>query len=247
MRPYKRILLKASGEMLAGEIGYGIDGKVLAQFVEEIASLKKMSPMIEIVIVVGGGNWFRGKQHSKDIGVKPMTGDFIGMKMTEVNALALEDVLCEADLASEGRLNLEPRVMTALSGTDVAEKFIVKRAKRHLEKGRIVICAGGTGKPFFTTDTAAALYASQLGAEAIFKMTNVDGVYNADPKKYEDATRFDQLTFDKAIELKLGVLDPTAFTLCQEQNIPIVVFEAEFPGCLTEIIQGKRNHTLVSA
>jgi uridylate kinase len=231
---YHRILLKLSGESLMGNQKFGITAEMLQHYAHQIKQLHDMG--VEVAVVIGGGNIFRGIQ-SDGTGIESVTGDYMGMLATVINGLALQSAL--------ESIGVQTRMMTALKMESVAEPYIRRRAIRHLEKGRVVICAAGTGNPFFTTDSAAALRANEIGAHAILKGTRVDGIYTADPEKDPLAVKFDHLTFAKVISLGLEVMDMTAFTLCQENNMPIIVFDINAPGNLPDIVLGKAVGTLV--
>lgn len=231
---YHRILLKLSGESLMGNQKFGITAEMLQHYAKEIKRLRDMG--VEVAVVIGGGNIFRGIQ-SDGTGIEGVTGDYMGMLATVINGLALQSAL--------ESIGVQTRMMTALKMESVAEPYIRRRAIRHLEKGRVVICAAGTGNPFFTTDSAAALRANEIGAHAILKGTRVDGIYTADPEKDPMAVKFDTLTFAKVISLGLEVMDMTAFTLCRENNMPIIVFDINEPGNLPDIVLGKAVGTLV--
>jgi uridylate kinase len=209
---YKRIVLKMSGEVMGGEKGSGIDPAAAAEIATRVKAVHDLG--IEITLVIGGGNLWRGKQGASQ-GMDQSTADQIGMIATVMNGLALQDAL--------RHLKVETRVQTAIAMNAVAEPYIRGRAIRHMEKGRVVIIAGGTGNPYFTTDTAAALRAMEVGAEIVIKATKVDGVYDKDPKKFSDAVRHTHLTYDEVIAANLGVMDMTAFTMCRENNMPILV------------------------
>lgn len=232
---YKRILLKLSGEVLAGERGFGIDPETLKRIASEIMEIHEMG--VEMGIVVGGGNIFRGLRDAALYAIKRVTGDYIGMLATVINALALQDAI--------ENLGAETRVMTAIEMRDVAEPYIQRRALRHLEQGRIIIFAAGTGNPFFTTDTAASLRALQIGAEVVLKGTDVDGVFDKDPHEDPTAVKFETITHIDALKLGLKVLDATAISLCHESNIPIVVFNICIPGNLKRVVLGEPIGTLV--
>ncbi|MFA0782660.1 UMP kinase [Fervidibacter sacchari] len=234
---WKRVLLKMSGEVLGGESGVGLDDEVVNRIASEIKQVHDLG--VDIGIVVGGGNFFRGAEVAKERGMDRVTADYMGMLATIMNALALQQAI--------ERLGAETRVMSAFEVRAVCEPFIHRRALRHLEKGRILIFAAGTGHPFFSTDTAAVLRAAQIGAEVILKGTDVDGVYDSDPHINVNAHRFDHITFAKAIELGLRVMDTTAFSLSWERNIPIVVFNITVPGNLLKVVLGEPIGTLVSA
>jgi uridylate kinase len=231
---YHRILLKLSGESLMGNQKFGITAEMLQHYAHQIKQLHDMG--VEVAVVIGGGNIFRGIQ-SDGTGIESVTGDYMGMLATVINGLALQSAL--------ESIGVQTRMMTALKMESVAEPYIRRRAIRHLEKGRVVICAAGTGNPFFTTDSAAALRANEIGAHAILKGTRVDGIYTADPEKDPLAVKFDHLTFAKVISLGLEVMDMTAFTLRQENNMPIIVFDINAPGNLPDIVLGKAVGTLV--
>jgi len=232
---YHRILLKLSGEALLGEEDYGIDPKIIHRIAVEIGDIARSN--IQIAVVIGGGNIFRGAGLAES-GIDRVTGDHMGMLATVMNSLALQDAL-------EG-INVDARVMSAVSVHDVCEDYIRRRAVRHLEKGRVVICAGGTGNPFFTTDTAAALRAIEIGADIVLKATKVDGVYSADPVKDPQAELFDNLSYDRVIESKLGVMDANAIVLCRDQGMPIRIFNVFGEGNLGRLIKGEAIGTLVS-
>ena len=234
-KAFKRILLKLSGEALLGKEDYGIDPDMIHRIAVEISDVSKLG--IQVAVVIGGGNIFRGAGLAES-GIDRVTGDHMGMLATVVNSLALQDAL--------ESINADARVMSAVSVHDVCEDYIRRRAIRHLEKGRVVICAGGTGNPFFTTDTAAALRAIEIGADIVLKATKVDGVYSADPVKDPSAVRFDQLGYDQVIESKLGVMDANAIVLCRGQDMPIRVFNMFDEGNLVRIMQGEPIGTLVS-
>jgi uridylate kinase len=232
---YRRILLKLSGEALMGEKGYGIDTVVLNRFAQEIAEVNRVG--VEVAIVIGGGNIFRGVQGVVS-GMHRTQSDQMGMLATVINALALQDAL--------ERCNLPSRVLSAIKMEQICEPFIRRRAIRHLEKGRIVIFAGGTGNPFFTTDTAASLRALEIEAEVLLKATRVDGIYTADPEKDTSAVKFDAITFNQALANRLSVMDMTAFTLSQENALNIIVFNINIAGSLLKIVEGESVGTIVS-
>lgn len=232
---YKRILLKLSGEALLGGEDYGIDPVIIHRIANEINDVSKLG--IQITIVIGAGNIFRGAGLARS-GIDRVTGDHMGMLATILNCLALQDAL--------EHTGCDARVMSAISVHDVCEDYIRRRAVRHLEKGRVVICAGGTGNPFFTTDTAAALRAIEVGADIVLKATKVDGVYSADPVKDPNATMFTELNYDHVIERKLGVMDANAIVLCRDQHMPIRVFNVFGEGNLVRIVKGEAIGTLVS-
>jgi uridylate kinase len=232
---FQRILLKLSGEALLGEEDYGIDPKIIDRIAVEIKEVTQLG--IQVAVVIGGGNIFRGAGLAES-GIDRITGDHMGMLATVMNSLALQDAL--------ESVGADARGMSAISVHDVCEDYIRRRAVRHLEKGRVVICAGGTGNPFFTTDTAAALRAIEIGADIVLKATKVDGVYSADPVKDESAVRYDQLGYDQVIESKLGVMDANAIVLCRGQGMPIRVFNVFEEGNLVRIMKGESIGTLVS-
>ena len=232
---YRRVLLKLSGEILAGENGFGIDPGKANFLAQEVKSIHKLG--VGIGLIIGAGNIFRGLQAS-DRGMDRVTGDYLGMLATIMNAISVQDAL-----EQEG---CETRTLSAINITQIAEPYIRRRALRHLEKGRIVIVSGGTGNPFFTTDSAAALRAKELNAEVVIKGTKVDGIYNDDPFKNSSAVKYDNLTYDKVLEDNLRVMDLTAITLCKENKIPIQVFNIKEPGTLKELILGSKIGTLVS-
>jgi uridylate kinase len=228
MAAYKRVLLKLSGEALMGEQKFGIDTKIVMQYASEIKSI--IDQGIEVAIVIGGGNIYRGIEAS-ETGIDRVQGDYMGMLATVINSMALQSGL--------EKLDVNTRLLTALEIRQVAEPFIKRRAVRHLEKGRVVIFGAGTGNPYFTTDTAAALRATEVSADLILKGTRVDGIYDADPEKNPHAVKFAKLSYQDAISKKLNVMDMTAFTLCQENNIPIIVFNMNEKGNLKRILDGK--------
>jgi len=232
---YKRVLLKISGEALLGDGGHGIDPGTTAGIAAQIKEVTEMG--VEIAVVVGGGNFWRGTSASAN-GMDRNTADHIGMLATIMNALGLQNAL--------DKIGVFTRVQTAISMQEVAEPFIRRRAVRHLEKKRVVIFAGGTGNPYFTTDTAAALRALEIDAEIIFKATKVDGVYDKDPLKYEDAKKFDRLSYIEVLNKNLRVMDSTAISLCRENSLPIIVFDLTMPGNIKGVIMGKKIGTLVS-
>ena len=231
---YRRILLKLSGESLMGRQKFSIEAVMLQHYARQIKELHEMG--VQIAVVIGGGNIFRGIQ-SEDAGIESVTGDYMGMLATVINGLALQSAL--------ESIGVYTRLMTALKMENVAEPYIRRRAIRHLEKGRVVIAAAGTGNPYFTTDSAAALRANEISADVILKGTRVDGIYTADPEKDPQAVKFDKLTFAKVISLGLEVMDMTAFTLCQENNMPIIVFDINSPDNLKRIVAGEAVGTLV--
>jgi len=231
---YHRVLLKISGEALAGAGGYGIDQQVLVGFAAQLRDVHAAG--CELALVIGGGNIFRGTAGGA-LGIDRATGDYMGMLATVINALALQDAL--------EKLSVPTRVLSAIEMQEVAEPYIRRRATRHLEKGRVVIFAAGTGNPFFTTDTAASLRAMEIGAEVIFKGTRVDGVYDADPEKHPEATRFDELTYIDVLNRNLQVMDSTAISLCMDNGLPILVFNMLEQGNIMRAVSGVRIGTLV--
>jgi len=231
---YQRILLKLSGEALMGDGDYGIDPVVISRVSGEIKALIDIG--IEVGVVIGGGNIFRGAGLAEN-GIDRVTGDHMGMLATLMNSLAMQDAL-EQD-------GMKARVMSALSINEVCEDYIRRRAVRHLEKGRVVIFAAGTGNPFFTTDSAASLRAIEIGADIMLKATKVDGVYSADPVKDASATLYESLTYDDVLSKKLAVMDATAIVMCRDQNMPLRVFNMNKPGALMRVINGESEGTLV--
>ena len=233
---YKRVLLKISGEALMGDEDYGIDPKVLNRLAREVTEVRAAGA--EIALVIGGGNIFRGAGLAAG-GMDRVTGDQMGMLATVINALAMQDAL--------EKLGGKARVMSALKINDVCEDYIRRRAIRHLEKGRLVIFAAGTGNPFFTTDSGAALRAIEIGADLLLKATKVDGVYDKDPKKNADAVKLDTLTYDEVIARDLQVMDTAAFALCRDASLPLRIFDMAQPGVLLRILRGEEIGTLVHA
>lgn len=231
---YRRILLKLSGEALMGEHDYGIDPQFIARLAEEVKAVSEMG--VEVAMVIGGGNIFRGAGLAGG-GMDRVTGDHMGMLATVMNSLAFQDSL--------QRLGVQCRVMSALKINEVCEDYIRRRAVRHLEKGRVVIFAAGTGNPFFTTDSAASLRAVEVGADVVFKATKVDGVYDKDPNKFDDAVRYDRLSYDQVIEEKLGVMDTTAIVMCRDNKIPLQVFNLFNEGDLLRVVCGENVGTIV--
>jgi uridylate kinase len=231
---YKRILLKLSGEALMGEYDYGIDPQIIARLAEEISDLSDSG--IEIALVIGGGNIFRGAGLAQG-GMDRVTGDHMGMLATVMNSLAMQDAL--------ERKGAYCRVMSALKINQVCEDYIRRRAVRHLEKGRVVIFAAGTGNPFFTTDSAASLRGIEINADLLLKATKVDGVYDSDPVTNPDAKRYENLSYDMVLNQKLGVMDATAIVLCRDNNLPLRVFNVFNKGDLARIVQGEHVGTLV--
>ncbi|MED5554049.1 MAG: UMP kinase [Candidatus Neomarinimicrobiota bacterium] len=231
---FNRVLLKLSGEVLANKYGFGIDPEKVAYLAEQIKPIYKSN--INIGLIIGAGNIFRGMEAAAG-GMDRVTGDYLGMLATIMNAIALQDSL--------EKIGCQTRTLSAINITQIAEPYIRRRAIRHMEKGRIVIIAGGTGNPFFTTDSAAALRATELGSDILLKGTKVDGVYNKDPEKYTDAKKYKKLTFNKVIQDNLRVMDMTAITLCKENNIPIKVFNIKNSGDLLDIIMGSKIGTTI--
>ena len=231
---YKRILLKLSGEALLGDRSYGIDPKRIAQYAKDIKSILDLG--VEVAIVIGGGNIFRGVSAASN-GIDRVQGDYMGMLATVINGMALQSSLEEE--------KIQTRLQTAIKIEAVAEPYIKRKAVRHLEKKRVVIFGGGTGNPFFTTDSAAVLRAIEVSADVILKGTRVNGVYNSDPEKNEKAVKFDFISFSDVIGKNLKVMDSTAFTLSQENNLPIVVFNMNKPGNLLKVIKGDKIGTLI--
>lgn len=230
---YKRILLKLSGESLMGDKAYGIDSERLGMYADEIVGIAEKG--VQVAVVIGGGNIYRGMQ--AEGAIDRVQGDHMGMLATVINSLALQSAL-EAK-------NYKTRLLTAIKMEQIAEPFIRRRAVRHLEKGRIVIFGAGTGNPYFTTDTAASLRAIEIEAEVILKGTRVDGIYTADPEKDKNATKYDRVSFDEVYSMGLNVMDMTAFTLCKENNLPIIVFDMNKPGNLSRLVAGEPVGTLV--
>lgn len=234
-RLYDRILLKLSGEALLGVEDYGIDPNVLTRIATEIRELQDLG--VQIGVVIGGGNIFRGAGLAR-AGMDRVTGDHMGMLATMINALALQDGL--------EQLGSTARVMSALQMHQISEDYIRRRAVRHLEKGRVTIFAAGTGNPFFTTDTAAALRAIEIGADILVKATKVNGVFSSDPMKYPDAKRYERISFDKVLTEKLNVMDATAIVMCRDNNLPIRVFDLSVPKALSRLVNGEEIGTLVT-
>jgi uridylate kinase len=232
---YKRILLKLSGEALMGDEEHGIDSKVLSAYANEIQAIVNQN--VELAIVIGGGNIYRGIQ-SEGAGFDRVQGDHMGMLATIINGMALQSAL--------ESINIETRLLTAIRMEQVAEPYIRRKAMRHLQKGRVVVFGAGTGNPYFTTDTAAALRAIEIEADVILKGTRVDGIYTADPEKDPSAIKYETITFDEVFQKKLSIMDLTAFTLCQENNLPIKVFNMNVEGNLAKICKGENVGTLVN-
>lgn len=231
---YKRILLKLSGEALMGEQHYGIDPIRVKQYAQEIKIVAETG--VELAIVIGGGNIYRGS-YAEKIGIDRVQGDYMGMLATVINGMAIQGAL--------ESLGLQTRLQSAIELNQVCEPFIRRRAVRHLEKGRIVIFGAGTGNPYFTTDSAASLRAIEIEADAVLKGTRVDGIYSADPEKDPNAVKYDKISFDEVYEKGLNVMDMTAFTLCKENGLPIIVFDMNKPGNLLKLVQGEDVGTLV--
>ena len=232
---YKRVLLKLSGEALIGDGEYGIDSKMLSNYANEINGIIKRG--VEIAVVIGGGNIYRGIQ-SEGAGFDRVQGDYMGMLATIINGMALQSALESIDV--------QTRLLTAIRMEQVAEPYIRRKAMRHLQKGRVVIFGGGTGNPYFTTDTAATLRAIEVEADVILKGTRVDGIYTADPEKDKSATKYETISFDEVFQKKLNIMDLTAFTLCQENKLPIKVFNMNIFGNLNKVCQGENVGTLVN-
>ena len=231
---YKRILLKLSGEALMGEKQYGIDIDRVAQYARDIHAVHAQG--IEIALVIGGGNIYRGLS-AETAGMDRVQADYMGMLATVINSMALQDAL--------EKTGVKTRLLTAIKMEQICEPFIRRRAVRHLEKGRIVIFGAGTGNPYFTTDTAASLRAVEINADVVMKGTRVDGIYTADPLKDPEASRYDEITFDEVYKRNLNVMDMTAFTLCQENKLPIIVFDMNIPGNFMRLAEGEHIGTLV--
>jgi|TARA_B100001996_G_scaffold257164_1_gene199915 uridylate kinase len=232
---YKRILLKLSGEALLGDRQYGIDPNRISQYAKEIQSINKIG--LEVAIVIGGGNIFRGVSAASN-GIDRVQADYMGMLATVINGLALQSALEEN--------NIQTRLQTAIKIEEVAETYIKRKAVRHLEKGRVVIFGAGTGNPFFTTDSAAVLRAIEINADVIIKGTRVDGIYDSDPEKNVDATKFDSISFQNVLDKNLKIMDSTAFTLSKENNLPIIVFNMNKPGNLLKLVKGEPIGTTVN-
>jgi uridylate kinase len=233
---YQRVLLKLSGEALGGENGVGICPVFLREMARQIAEVRHMG--VQVVVVVGGGNIFRGASGAGQ-GIERATADYMGMLATVINALALQDAL--------EKLGVATRVQSAIAMSQIAEPFIRRRAVRHLEKDRVVIFGGGTGNPFFSTDTAAALRANEIGAEVILKATKVDGIYDSDPKTHPKARRYEEISYAEALDKRLKVMDSTAFSLCMDNKMPIIVFDLFKAHNLKRVVLGERVGTLVTS
>ena len=232
---YKRVLLKLSGEALMGEKEFGIDHDRLKQYAEDIKSI--VDKGTQVAIVIGGGNIFRGVGNDAEDVIDRVQGDYMGMLATVINSMALQSAL--------EKMSVNTRLQSAIKMEEICEPFIKRRAVRHLEKGRVVIFGAGTGNPYFTTDTAASLRAIEIEADVILKGTRVDGIYNADPEKDKNAVKYDTVSFDEVYEKGLKIMDMTAFTLCKENNVPIIVFDMNKTGNLLNILEGKQISTLV--
>ena len=232
---YKRILLKLSGEILAGNSGFGIDPEKASYLANEIKSIHEIG--LDIGLIIGAGNIFRGIEAASR-GMDRVTGDYLGMLATIMNAISMQDAL--------EKVNCQTRTLSAIDVKQISEPYIRRRAIRHIEKGRIVIVAGGTGNPFFTTDSAAALRATELGADIVIKGTKVDGIYDKDPFVHKDAIKYNNISFDQVLKENLRVMDLTAITLCKENNLPIQVFDIKIPGALKKIVLGEPIGTIVS-
>ena len=232
---FSRVLLKLSGEVLANKDGFGIDPEKVAYLAEQIKPVYDSN--IDIGLIIGAGNIFRGMEAAAG-GMDRVTGDYLGMLATIMNAIALQDSL--------EKIGCQTRALSAINVTQIAEPYIRRRAISHMEKGRIVIIAGGTGNPFFTTDSAAALRATELGSEILIKGTKVDGVYDKDPAIHNEAIKYEKITYRDVIQNNLGVMDMTAITLCKENNIPIRIFNIKNSGCLLDIVMGSKIGTLIS-
>ena len=230
----QRVLLKLSGEALMGDDAYGINRETILRMANEVAEVSKLG--VEVAVVIGGGNIFRGMAGGA-AGMDRATADYMGMLATVMNSLALADTM--------NNIGLTARVMSAISIEQVVEPYVRPKALQYLEEGKVVVFAAGTGNPFFTTDTAAALRGAEIGAQLVLKATKVDGVYTADPRKDPSATRYDKLTFDEAIAKNLGIMDATAFALCRDQKLPIKVFSIFKPGALKRVVMGEDEGTLV--
>jgi uridylate kinase len=236
MQPkYKRILLKLSGESLMGNNSFGLDPEVLSRYANEIKKITDLG--VEVALVIGGGNIYRGMNEA-ETGIERAHGDYMGMLATVINGMALQSGL--------EKVGLFTRLLTAIKMEQIAEPYIRRRAIRHLEKRRVVIFGAGTGNPYFTTDTAGSLRAIEIGADVILKGTRVDGIYTADPEKDPNATRYEKISFADCIKQQLNIMDMTAFTLCQENNLPIIVFDMNKPDNLLKLLMGEKVGTLVS-
>ena len=237
MQPkYKRVLLKLSGESLIGDNAFGLDPKVLAQYASDIKGIVDLG--VEVAVVIGGGNIYRGMNEA-DTGIERAQGDYMGMLATVINGMAIQSSL--------EKIGVYTRLQSAIKMEAVAEPYIRRKAMRHLEKGRVVIFGAGTGNPYFTTDTAGSLRAIEIKAEVILKGTRVDGIYTADPEKDPTATKYETITYQECMSKNLKVMDMTAFTLCMENNLPIIVFDMNAPGNLMDVVLGKNVGTLVKS
>ncbi len=232
---YKRILLKLSGESLMGENNFGLDSKVIAQFANDIKQITEMG--VQVALVIGGGNIYRGMNEA-ETGIERAQGDYMGMLATVINGMAVQSAL--------DKVGVDTRLQSAIKMEQIAEPYIRRRAMRHLEKGRVVIFGAGTGNPYFTTDTAGSLRAIEIKADVILKGTRVAGIYSADPEKDPSAQKFDKISFADCISKKLSVMDMTAFTLCMENNLPIIVFDMNKKGNLERVVTGEKIGTIVS-
>jgi len=232
---YKRILLKLSGESLMGENNFGLDPKVIAQFANDIKQITEMG--VQVALVIGGGNIYRGMNEA-ETGIERAQGDYMGMLATVINGMAVQSAL--------DKVGVDTRLQSAIKMEQIAEPYIRRRAMRHLEKGRVVIFGAGTGNPYFTTDTAGSLRAIEIKADVILKGTRVSGIYSADPEKDPSAQKFDKISFADCISKKLSVMDMTAFTLCMENNLPIIVFDMNKKGNLERVVTGEKIGTIVS-
>lgn len=232
---FKRVLVKLSGESLMGDKNYGLDSKMLASYAQDIKEVVELG--VEVAVVIGGGNIYRG-MNEKETGIERAHGDYMGMLATVINGMALQ--------ASLEKIGVKTRLQSALVMDQVAEPYIRRKAIRHLEKGRVVIFGAGTGNPYFTTDTAGSLRAIEINADVILKGTRVDGIYTEDPEKNPDATRYESISFDDVIAKGLAVMDLTAFTLCKENNLPIIVFDMNKKGNLSQVVSGKNVGTIVN-
>lgn len=233
---FKRVLVKLSGESLMGDKNYGLDSKMLSAYAQDIKDVVELG--VEVAVVIGGGNIYRGMNES-ETGIERAHGDYMGMLATVINGMALQ--------ASLEKIGVKTRLQSALVMDQVAEPYIRRRAIRHLEKGRVVIFGAGTGNPYFTTDTAGSLRAIEIGADVILKGTRVDGIYTEDPEKNPEAIRYEKITFDEVIAKGLAVMDLTAFTLCKENDLPIIVFDMNKKGNLSEVVSGKNVGTIVQS
>jgi uridylate kinase len=232
---YKRILLKISGESLMGDKNFGLDPVVIAQYAEDIKSVVELG--VQVAVVIGGGNIYRGMNEA-ETGIERAQGDYMGMLATVINGMAMQSML--------EKIGVYTRMQSAIKMEQIAEPYIRRRAIRHLEKGRVVIFGAGTGNPYFTTDTAGSLRAIETGANVILKGTRVDGIYTADPEKDPNAVKYDHISFSDVISKNLKVMDMTAFTLCQENKLPIIVFDMNKPGNLLKVVTGEKIGTLVT-